>query len=99
MGKAMCLLVPFIELTVSHTSVLTILAITVERSESHQYSSSSLCWWSDYWSMQCISSLLYRISPIRAPAPQTMNFNFSDATIKQDMNLSACWPCKSFQKH
>ena len=32
MGKAMCLLVPFIELTVSHTSVLTILAITVERS-------------------------------------------------------------------
>jgi len=31
MGKAMCLLVPFIELTVSHTSVLTILAITVER--------------------------------------------------------------------
>ena len=34
MGKAMCLLVPFIELTVSHTSVLTILAITVERSVS-----------------------------------------------------------------
>ena len=31
MGKSMCLLVPFIELTVSHTSVLTILAITVER--------------------------------------------------------------------
>ena len=31
MGKTMCLLVPFIELTVSHTSVLTILAITVER--------------------------------------------------------------------
>ena len=27
----MCLMVPFIELTVSHTSVLTILAITVER--------------------------------------------------------------------
>ena len=34
MGKSMCLLVPFIELTVSHTSVLTILAITVERSVS-----------------------------------------------------------------
>jgi len=31
MGEAMCKLVPFIELTVSHTSVLTILAITVER--------------------------------------------------------------------
>ena len=31
MGKSMCLMVPFIELTVSHTSVLTILAITVER--------------------------------------------------------------------
>jgi hypothetical protein len=31
MGKAMCHLVPFIELAVSHTSVLTILAITVER--------------------------------------------------------------------
>jgi len=31
MGKTMCLLVPYIELTVSHTSVLTILAITVER--------------------------------------------------------------------
>ncbi|XP_023341475.1 neuromedin-U receptor 1 [Eurytemora carolleeae] len=31
MGKAMCHLVPFIELVVSHTSVLTILAITVER--------------------------------------------------------------------
>ena len=27
----MCYLVPFIELSVSHTSVLTILAITVER--------------------------------------------------------------------
>ena len=38
MGKAMCLLVPFIELTVSHTSVLTILAITVERSESGIFS-------------------------------------------------------------
>ena len=29
--QVMCYLVPFIELSVSHTSVLTILAITVER--------------------------------------------------------------------
>ncbi len=30
-AKAMCYLVPFVELSVSHTSILTILAITVER--------------------------------------------------------------------
>ncbi len=31
LGRAMCLLVPYIELTVSHSSVLIILAITIER--------------------------------------------------------------------
>jgi hypothetical protein len=35
LGRAMCLLVPYVELTVSHSSVLIILAITIERSDLH----------------------------------------------------------------
>jgi hypothetical protein len=31
LGRVMCMLVPYIELTVSHSSVLIILAITIER--------------------------------------------------------------------
>jgi len=72
MGKAMCLLVPFIELTVSHTSVLTILAITVERYYAVCLPlRAGLIWTKSKAGMVCLISWLLSIiltSPILAIA-------------------------------
>jgi len=86
MGKAMCLLVPFIELTVSHTSVLTILAITVERYYAVCLPlRAGLIWTKNKAGMVCLFSWLISIlltSPMLAIA------NYKDDPINPTCNTN-----------